>query len=272
MRGVPTLPDKDSFRKLTENEQRTLVARLNREASLIRRYRGILEVTLKGRIGSANLTQAVLYQAPKQLRVSIAAGALDQVAALITAANGSLSLFEPQEGVLYRGTASRKNVRKVLGLPFLPREFALWLSGRVPLAENLKEKEVSVWASPDEETLLVRWRLPGLGAPWEEFVATAVVERSSKPMRLLLLKLQDRYRGNVHIVSRLSYKDGALEKTEFWLPAIKVSGECRYRTFDINPKGKTFPDAVFRPPPNSVHQFVDLDEVEFEGEAGFFLP
>jgi len=195
----------------------------------LRAARGRYDVEIRKGIHREQATQVVVFERPAKLRLEIFATSLNQLMLMLVAKEDFVEALDPKEGVLYRALPTPKSIFKLLGVPLVPEELELWLSGMILMPDETKLK---ILRDPKDDII-------GLEAD-AAFgrVLRARFSSMGQELRLLSLEFGKSNSDEAYFFSELSYADKELipNKIEFHLPEQGVDGTLIRKSFNKNPQ------------------------------------
>lgn len=212
---------------LSLQESQSLLTAVQAESNELQSLRlsGKLVIRVNGR--KLSTTQAIAFERPQLLRAEIFSGPVNTWSGIVIAQNGNVLSYVADEHLAYRGQVNVCSMAKVLAVPFMPDEFALWLSGKVPLPQDNNIEQSEVYRAKDGEAIL-RYVLRD-GRELDIVLQEAKREKTTKHLvaRLDILKTN-----SGKIIFSAERKG---EEIQFDIPAKNVKGSFVPEKVIINP-------------------------------------
>ena len=129
---------------LSSKQADEILVRLAADSAQINSFRLAGKLTVRGGGNSSQLMQTVVFERPHSLRAEVFAGPVNTWTGIVISTDNSVLSYVAAERTAYEGPITLCVTERVLSVPLLPEEFALWLTGRVflPPASEIERHEV----------------------------------------------------------------------------------------------------------------------------------
>jgi hypothetical protein len=118
-----------SGEELSQSESAAFVEKLKLANEKIAAGRLLATTRLESYGQKQEFRQVIVYAVPDKLRVEFLLPGIQQTSLIIVAHDGRLDAYDAKERKHSSGAASRKNLERLLSLPFETEEIMLWLAG-----------------------------------------------------------------------------------------------------------------------------------------------
>lgn len=207
------------------------------------------KLTVQGGGRSSQFTQTVVFERPKSLRAEVFSGPLNTWSGIVLSKDNELVSYAAAERKAYRGRITLCAAQKVLAVPLLPQEFALWLVGAISLPSTGLSKQPLVSRAQDG-TLVVQVFL--IDGRLFEILVTPKTEDAQKYAILAF----DVRRASDRMLMFTSVR--SKDSVEFGIPDQGVKGMYQVTKVSLNPDLSSLRDTLFNfsvPAGSAVEQF-----------------
>lgn len=141
--------DLDKCAPVSDELKQEILSQIAESNSRIASLRALIKGKVKHGIREDTFSQVVVFERPDKLRIELFATSMNRLTALVLTRGGRLHAVNPLERIVYRGTASKANMQRLLTVPFIPEEMMMWLSGRFILPEEDSQIRSRIHLCPD---------------------------------------------------------------------------------------------------------------------------
>ena len=262
-----SIPDVKDFTEVSAESSANRLRELRDRSQPPASFRGSYELRVAKGIEREVLRQAVVYEAPANLRIDTFASSFKKLVSLVISADGVFNALDAEHQIIYTGASTPRNIGRLAYLPLTETQYASWVLGLTPV--DFDGEGISLLEGRDKKAGYAIRQSFSDGRLLYAFLAADDRSTERGPLRFLRLSVPLEDGGTERITAEFRYDSkrspdcppGRPQEILFSFEKLGFSGSLTCEKLEENPdlrelRGRLF---TFRAPAAGAAEVRQLD-------------